>query len=74
MKVNLLNSDGFMGMDKVSFPAEVEAEYYPYDHLAGFREHYKVSPLEMKRIGCDMNLFKACNAWNFLPESVEVIE
>lgn len=68
MKIRLLNSDGYAGMDGVKFPVEVSSR-------GNGGERY-VHERELKRIGCDMDCFEDPDdpVWPFGPESWEAAE
>ena len=68
VKVRLLNNGGYMGMDAVKFPAEVNVE------LKNTWGTYALIPeLELDRIGCDMDKFKQNKNWSFLQSDFEII-
>jgi hypothetical protein len=73
MKIKLLNDGGFVGMELVEFPVEVEAVFYDCNQKTKEKSHYKVSSSELFRVGSSRGSFREGNEYNFLIEEVEVI-
>lgn len=69
MKIRLLNDDGYMVLEDVNFPVEVEAE----ERASGY---VYVKTDELVRIGGDSDLLDDPDdqTWPFCPESWEAIE
>lgn len=66
MKVKLINSGGFFGMDEVCFPVIVSGR-----KAAGFY----IPTSELLRIGCDMECFTGREEYCFVPgwHALEVV-
>lgn len=71
MKIRLLNDGGYIGMERVGFPVEVEAARSTYGVVNGF----DVPDAELRRIGADLTKFKKPegSTWFFLEEETEVL-
>lgn len=71
MKIVLLSAGGLYGLEKVAFPVEVDARYFPKKETS--REHYGVAYSELIRIGADECYFDTSRLWPWLPSEVEVV-
>lgn len=70
MKIKLLNDGGYVGMELIKFPVEVDSEFNESHDFVG---HYRVNISDLRDLGYKgTDKYDKWLAW--LPEEVEVLK